>query len=168
MRPDLRIENMDHVPFAAPILAAWHVEAFSEWLGGWTVPDCLAELRTHGPAGTVPFTLVALRGDEVLGSISLIRDDPPAPAHLGPWLASFLVREDIRGRGIGSLLHNRLLATAAAAGWQEIFLWTPGASAWYGARGWTAVSRFEAHGRESLIMRVETGPNRVSRPSFPG
>lgn len=150
----IQIASLVDLPHARSILAAWHVEAFGEWLGGWSVADCLNELETHGPPGRVPFTLVALQETDVLGSISLIQDDPPAPTDLGPWLASFYVRPDLRGQGIGTLLHDRLLKEASDLGLREMYLWTPDASAWYAGRGWEHWSSFMAYGRASQIMRM--------------
>jgi predicted N-acetyltransferase YhbS len=152
---DLRIASLHLHPRAAPVLAAWHADAFGPWLGGWTVAEALAELRTHGSPESVPFTLVAFEEDQPVGSISLLREDPPAPPADGPWLASFFVRPDRRGRGIGGRLHDALVEAARSAGEQRLFLWTPDADPWYVARGWSLHGRLAAFGVESRVLSLD-------------
>jgi GNAT superfamily N-acetyltransferase len=99
--------------------------------------------------------LVAFEDEAPVGSISLLPDDPPAPLGASPWLASFYVRPDRRGCGIGGRLHQALVDAARAAGLSFLHLWTPDAAGWYEARGWSPVGRFEAFGVESRILRIE-------------
>jgi GNAT superfamily N-acetyltransferase len=133
-------------------LASWHSEAFGSWLGGWTTEEALFELLTHCDPDQLPCTWVALLGRQPVGSISLLHDDPPGPSHLGPWLASFYVVPTLRGRGIGSRLHDYCLQEAFRLGLRRLFLWTPGSASFYLPRGWLRAGALLAHGAPADLL----------------
>ena len=58
----------------------------------------------HSDPDHIPTTLVAVKGGEPVGSVSLLEQDLAGWEHLTPWLASLYVRSDHRGRGIGKQL----------------------------------------------------------------
>lgn len=155
MSGETRIEPLCLHPHWAETLARWHSDAFGAWLGGWTWPEALAELRAHdSPEGT-PCTWVALVQNELAGSISLLLEDPPAPAGQGPWLASFFVTPAWRGLGVGGRLHDHCLREAALRGYRQVHLWTPDSVAYYQKRGWRQTGMLDAHGTRAIRMRAD-------------
>ena len=152
----MRVEPLCQHPRWAETLARWHADAFGAWLGGWTWREALAELLTHDQPRATPCTWVALVADAPVGSISLLREDPPAPAGQGPWLASFFVAPPWRGRGVGARLHDHCLREAAVLGHRHVSLWTPDSVAYYAKRGWRSVGKLEAHGTMAVHMTRAT------------
>ena len=155
MSGEIRIDPLCRHPRWAETLARWHADAFGAWLGGWTWPEALEELRSHDrPEGT-PCTWLALVGNEPVGSISLLLEDPPAPAGQGPWLASFFVAPAWRGRGVGGRLHDHCVREAALRGHRLVHLWTPDSVAYYEKRGWRRNGELDAHGTRAILMSMD-------------
>jgi len=86
-----------------------------------------ARMREADDAAGIPMTLVAVTDDDtVAGVINLVDNDDDDRAHLRPWLAGLVVREDLRGRGIGSALVRGLLAEARRLGVATVYFGTDG------------------------------------------
>jgi N-acetylglutamate synthase-like GNAT family acetyltransferase len=81
-------------------------------VGGMSLDDLVAHLRTATNENHIPLCLIALQDKELVGTVNLIENDDAARTHLRPWLAAMVVREDQRGIGIGTKLVNTLLAEA--------------------------------------------------------
>lgn len=138
-RSPIRIEVLADHPALVPVLSRWHHDQWGHLYGdAWTAADALAELASHGR--TYPVTLIALRGAELVGSVSAIPDDVPGHDHLyAPWLASLYVHPDHRGAGIGARLVAALDAHMATLGWTTLHLVTPEHRAWYEQLGWRSI-----------------------------
>lgn len=74
--------------------------------------------------GKLPITFVALKDDEVVGTIGLWRADLLSRQDLFPWLSALYVKEEYRGIGIGKKLQNFLVEYARNQGFKELFLYT--------------------------------------------
>jgi predicted N-acetyltransferase YhbS len=144
-------------PELAPVLARWHYDEWNWLYANWSYADALAELRGHSDCDRIPTTLVAVEGDKLLGSVSLVAEDLPGHAHVSPWLASLYVRPDRRGAGLGGRLLEHAVAEARRLGVRRLYLFTPHHESYYAARGWSAMERGSAGGRPVVIMSRETG-----------
>ena len=97
----------------------------------------------------VPLALVAVEGDEVIGTASLIADDElPGATEPGPWLAAVFVVPGHRGRGVGRALVEEVAVRAAG----NIWLYTEGEMAWYESMGWTRVRESAVNGHTVTVM----------------
>lgn len=154
--PGYRIGWLSAQPHWVDQLAAWHYDAFHHCVPDWSLSQAAAELAAHRPQ-TVPSTLVAISdADELLGSVSLLAEDPPGGAELGPWLASFYVRADQRGRGIGAALMQRARAEARALGHAHLHLWTLEQASYYERHGWERVGLLQLPPGLAVVMRART------------
>jgi GNAT superfamily N-acetyltransferase len=100
-------------------------------------------------ADALPFALVAVEGDEVVGTASLIADDElPGAPEPGPWLAAVFVLPGHRGRGVGRALVDEVAGRAAGSIW----LYTENETAWYESMGWTRVRESAVNGHPVTVM----------------
>ncbi len=160
----MRIDYLADHPEAAPLLAAWHHDEWRTLLPGWTLEQATAELRSHTGRRQVPTTFVALDGDAVIGSASLLTADLDGWEHLTPWVASVYVVSALRGRGIGRRLVARAVEEAHALGVPKVYLFTAGQEAYYARFGWSPLARTRHHSHDIVIMERLTEPDAVSPP----
>lgn len=102
---------------------------------------------------TLPVVLVAMDGDEFLGTASLIADDElPDAKEPGPWLAAVYVVETHRHRGVGSSVVRAMMKRAADEGFTPLFLYTESGRSWYESMGWTTVRTASLAGHDVSVM----------------
>ena len=144
----------DH-PGHVPVLARWHHAQWGHLYEDWTLDVAEAELRDHATRRTMPTTLIALEGDELLGSVSLVEEDAPELRdHGDAWLASLYVRPEARGRGLGTLLTRALVAFAADQGIERLWLFTPEHEHFYRQLGWRTDGTATLHGTPVHLMDI--------------
>lgn len=149
-----RIEHLADHPDLIRELAALH---HAEW--GHMRPDRSLDARTERlrkacGRGGVPTVVVALDDGGLLGSAMLIANDMETRPDLTPWLAGVFVLPAHRGRGLGAALVARIEGEAAAAGAAHLYLYTPGARAFYERLGWRAIEETDHLGHRVTIMSV--------------
>lgn len=152
----LRVEWIGHCPQHAVQLAQWHHAEWRELYPEWTLQQASDELRAHAQRETIPTTLVLLRGDELLGSVSLLLEDSPdLHDFAGPWLASLYVKPEARSLGGGRLLVSAAIEQAAREGVPQLRLFTLWHEDYYLAQGWRTEQRASLHGTPVCIMGIE-------------
>jgi predicted N-acetyltransferase YhbS len=152
----MRIEPIAAHRARVPTLAAWHHAQWGHLYSHWTYEVCRAELDEHAArAAGLPTTLLALDGEELLGSVSLVFEDAPElQEHGSPWLASLYVAPAARGRGIGAALARAAVARAAEEGVAELFLFTPEHKDFYARLGWRPLARTALKGTPVDLMCI--------------
>ena len=136
----------------ADTLARWHHGEWHHLYADWTFERCLAELRAQVDADRLPTTLLALEGETLLGSVSLVLDDLPGREELSPWLASLYVPLEHRSRGVGGKLVEAAVTEAHRLGVTQLYLFTPRHESYYAARGWSVLERTSTAGQLIVIM----------------
>jgi predicted N-acetyltransferase YhbS len=101
-------------------------EFWRDVVNGMSVADLAAHLRTATSATHIPLSLIAMQGDQLVGTINLIENDDGARRHLRPWLAALVVRADLRDQQIGTQLVNALLTEARAMNIRTLYFGTDG------------------------------------------
>jgi GNAT superfamily N-acetyltransferase len=166
MRGDHQIDPADEVissltiapladrPDLISLIASWH---WDEW--GHHDPDGSLESWATGLAGrtfrhAIPTTLIAIRKDEPLGSVTLVEHDMSTRTDLSPWLAGLFVHPDHRGQGIGSALLGAAVKLAAELNVPTLYLYTRGAEPFYAAHGWETFGTEFYEGRDVTLMRI--------------
>lgn len=119
-----------------PALAAWHHGQWSAINPGDSITARVARLMKHAEGDSLPSTWVAVDGERLLGSASLVTTDLETHPQLHPWLASVFVVPECRGRGVGSLLVQHVAAEARDAGFEQLYLFTPDRQKFYERLGW--------------------------------
>jgi N-acetylglutamate synthase-like GNAT family acetyltransferase len=119
---------------------------------GDTLEKRMVRLAGMAKRDRIPLTVVALEGDEVLGSASLIPHDMETRMELTPWLAGVFVGEAYRRRGIGAELVRRILSEAAKFKVPLLYLYTVRSEKFYAALGWELQERTSYREQKVVIM----------------
>ncbi len=135
-------------------LAQWHFAQWGSINPASTVERRIDRLQGHLQGGRVPQTFVAVDGDRLLGSASLVAADLPSRDDLSPWLATVYVDPPFRNRGVGAALVQRVAQEAQLLGFPMLYLFTPDRAAFYAKLGWQVVERDEWNGCEVTVMEL--------------
>jgi N-acetylglutamate synthase-like GNAT family acetyltransferase len=152
-----KIESLEHHPHHIPALAAWHHNQFGYLNPSVAIEQRIEKLAVSAQTGKLPFTLVALEDNCLIGAASLLPKTIIHP-HLSPWLSSVYVAPEFRCKGIGSMLTQQVVAEAAKMGIDKMYLFTPNAEALYARLGWNVVDHAEHQGHRLTIMSIGTSP----------
>ncbi|MEN6626182.1 MAG: GNAT family N-acetyltransferase [Candidatus Sumerlaeia bacterium] len=137
----MKIEYLaDHTHFI-PTLARWF---HAEW--GYLYPERTVEILNglvaeRANRDRIPLTLVAIDGDEVVGTVCLKVNDMSIRPELAPWLACLYVDENHRRQGIGEALVAAIEKESARLGVNKLYLFTPSEEKFYAKRGWSVRER---------------------------
>ena len=132
----MKIIDLRDAPEHIPTIARWH---FNEWgylNPGKTFEYRLERMQRYLGEPAIPSMLIAVEGDQVLGTAALVEADMDSHPELSPWLASVYIREDQRGRGLGKQLVQALMDFAGQQGLAKLYLFTPDQEGFYARLGW--------------------------------
>ena len=148
----MRIEYLADRPEALPILAQWQHQEWGWLRPGDTLEKRMARLEGMAKRDRIPVTVVAMEGNEVLGSASLIEHDMETRMELTPWLAGVFVGEPYRRRGIGAELVRRIMNEAKKFNVSLLYLYTVQSENFYAALGWKLLERTSYREQNVVIM----------------
>lgn len=133
---------------------------FAHWGALTTQPSEEAYAAFLGEAAAspdLPRTFVARRGETLLGSVNVVRNDMTIRPNLTPWLGQLFVLPEARGTSVGERLCAAAAGHAAALGYASLYLFTSGTlPSYYRERGWSDVEEVEYLGRDRTVMRRAT------------
>jgi len=142
----------DH-PEHLPAVARWVHGKWGHLAPGRTVEQIEAAFATRLNRDRIPLTLIALEGEQLLGTASIYLQDMSTRPELTPWMASVFVAPEQRGRGIGSALVQAIEAQARGLGVARLYLFTPDKQRFYARLGWSPLEWTEYRAERVLIMR---------------
>lgn len=151
------IRPLADCPGQAPRLARWHHEHWGHFYdpADWNLASATAELEDHATRRSRPTTLVAMQGEDAIGSVSLVDEDAPEFRGVGDaWLASLFVWPAARGQGIGAALVRACVALAASERVPRLWLFTPEHVAFYAQLGWRDQGAAILRGRSVHLMDI--------------
>jgi len=118
-------------------------------------------LVLHVQESSIPKTLIALRGNQVVGCASLVnytyRSSERMPKVASPspvWLSNLFVLEEFRQQGIANTLIDAAKNYAQGLDLEELWLSATDYTHYYQKRGWEIVRRTKLGGRQVNVMRV--------------
>lgn len=135
------------------IVAGWFLREWGERyperdLNGW------AEAQTYPNKGKLPVTLLALDGDEVMGTVCLRQDGMTTHPEWKAWVSYLVVSEIRRGKGIAKALVCAAEEEASQQGIEELHLFTRLTDPkLYTNLGWQLSGKEEYHGGSVSIFR---------------
>jgi N-acetylglutamate synthase-like GNAT family acetyltransferase len=155
----MEIVGLAEHPEFIPTLAVWHHNQWAYLNPDGSVEKRIASLKAELESDGIPKTFVAVSGNTLLGSASLIPHDMETRMELSPWLASVFVAPELRKRGVGSALVQHVIQEARSLGWRTIYLFTmPDKESFYARLGWSLMEKTDYHGHRVVIMSADTAP----------
>lgn len=143
------------VPVHAATLGRWHHAQWGALYTDWTLHVATEELADHATRRDMPTTLVAMRGDTLLGSVSLVLEDAPELRDQGDaWMASLYVVPEARGQGLGVRLAQALVDFAAQQKVERLWLFTPEHASFYARLGWRPQGSAKLRGISVQLMDI--------------
>jgi len=136
-------------------LASW---IQGEWGNSFleaTFEELVSELEGRATPHRIPAAFVALDGDRLVGTASIVRHDMSTRSELSPWLSAVYVPPEERNKGVGSKLVRRAMQEAEILGVKRLYLYTPDQMRFYTRLGWDILERTRYHGVEVVIMSCE-------------
>ena len=148
----MKIELLgNHLDFL-PELAKLHFDEWKHFSPDQTLEDRVLKLQEVARSGDVPFVVVAIDNNQLIGSSALVNEDMSTRKDLSPWLASVFVKPEFRKNGVGTNLVRYIEAEAQKRGIQKLFLYTEYARNLYAALGWRDLEECEYKGVSVAIM----------------
>ena len=138
-----------------PELAKLHFDEWKHLSLDTTLEDRVLKLRKMAESSDVPFFVVAIDMNELVGSAALVKEDMRTRKDLSPWLASVFVKPEFRRSGIGTSLVRRIEGEATRRGMRKLFLFTEHARDLYSKLGWYDLEECEYQGVDIAIMFKE-------------
>ena len=90
---------------------------------------------------------------EVIGVIGLCDfDDLEEFRHLRPWICAFIVREDLRGMGIGRQIISEIEHMAKSFGIETVYLWTEDQVGFYLKLGYNKIDELNKPNRHIHVL----------------
>lgn len=140
-----------------------HIPRLAEWLHAqWgylhendSVERRAERLESRTTRGGVPVAFVAVDGETLLGSASLVDDDLETRRELTPWLASVYVAPEHRRKGVASALVRRVVEEAREQGISRLYLWTTDQEDLYAGLGWRPVERMRFRDEDIVVMAID-------------
>ena len=148
----MKIDFLGNHQNLLPELAKLH---FSEWKHlspDKTLDDRILKLRQMAQSSDVPFVVVAIDNNQLIGSAALVNEDMKTRKDLSPWLASVFVKPGFRKNGIGTELVRHIEDEAKRLGIKKLFLFTEHARNLYSKLGWYDLEECEYEGVNVAIM----------------
>lgn len=101
---DVKIAYLKEYPETIPTLAKiWHEVLGSIWISDISIEEVEQGFYDDLNDNSLPLTIVALKGTQVIGAVSLYENDE-IRADLTPWLESLVVDKTYQYQGVGKIL----------------------------------------------------------------
>ncbi len=162
----MEIIDLRQAPEHRETLALWHFQEWGYLNPGKTLDDYQRSFDVYFGEQAIPTMLIAVEGNQLLGSSSLIVSDMDTHPDLSPWLANVFVAPEARGKGLGDQLVRAVMDMASALNLERIYLFTPDQQDFYTRRGWQLLMREQFHRASVSIMQLEFSRSATANALF--
>lgn len=159
LKMNIEIVNLSDHKELIPVISEW---VHSEWgnISGRTFEQTVLRY-SEGKHDGLPVILLALADDEPAGIINLREKEDflMSLTNLSPWITDVYVKQDYRGKGIGSTLMTAAIRKAGALGFKEIYLATEDQQGLYRRHGFGTIDQASiGAGIKVDVMKLELLP----------
>ena len=139
---------------AIATVARWYHDEWGDLHGSESVERAREQLQDYLNRDEIPFVLLAMVADEIVGAVQLKNHEMAEPVpEKEHWLGGLYVAPDQRGRGFGSQIVDQLVRLAPRYGVSTLHLQTLALDGGLYARlGWKPIARATNNQREVVVM----------------
>lgn len=146
------IQNLYYHPEHVGKVSGWIYEEFVKGISSWSLDD-VALFFSRTNLSSFPITLVAISGDECVGTVSIFENDLKSQDELKPWLASLYVTPEHRGKGVAEKLIDQVKVIVKELGFEILYLRTEHTSGYYRKLGWDYLNKaLDEKGQETEVF----------------
>jgi N-acetylglutamate synthase-like GNAT family acetyltransferase len=146
------VDYLANYQASIPQIAQWFYHEWSYLYPDRDLADFERIIQERATRDGIPFALVALDADRVVGTVSLKMYDMNDRFDLAPWLAGLYVAREWRCRGVGSILVRAVEVKASLMGFGELYLYTPDSVHFYSRLGWHALEHKQYNDTPVTLM----------------
>lgn len=103
---------------------------------GFELDDIIYRSKHSLGKDDIPSMYIAVLNNEVIGVVSLWKNDLVVRQDLYPWMATLYVKDTFRNKGVGQMLQNKSIEVARNLGYSNLYLITDHTN-YYEKFGWT-------------------------------
>lgn len=134
-------------PDLIPEIEKWFINEWPDYYGPDGPGVALDDLEEYCQKGNLPLGMVAFENDIPCGFMALKSEPFPSHPDLSPWLGAAYTRPDLRRKGIGSRLMEKMEAVAADLKYKEIYCATSTSASLLQRREWKLLERVDHQGQ---------------------
>ncbi len=119
-----------------------YLREVSEWIWnqwsknhGYTLEDVIYRTKHSLSKNSVPAMYIAVYQEEVIGVVSIWRNDLNSRQDLFPWMSTLFVKEKYRNKGVGKKLQAICINNSRKLGYKNLYLITDHEN-YYEKMGW--------------------------------
>ena len=148
------VAPLEHHRDLMPLVAEWFVSEWPSWYGPGGPGDVAQDLDAFAASdAALPVGMLIFENRMPVGAGVLKAHSIPSHAHLSPWAAAGYVLPSCRGRGLGALLLQALVARAQALGFERVYCGTSTAERLLSRAGWQPLEVIEHAGKPLTIFQ---------------
>ena len=124
-----------------------YIEEVSKWIweewskkNNSTLEDVIYRSKHSLNYEDIPQMYIAKYNNEVIGVVSIWRNDLTARQDLYPWMATLFVKNDYRNMGVGTLLQRRVIEECKKMNYNYLYLIT-NLDNYYEKSGWKFIEK---------------------------
>ncbi len=148
----MQIDLLARHPQHLPQVAQWCAQSWPDY---YSNGDIEVAKRFHSRTlrtDRVPLGLIALDGERLIGTVTLLEEDMDIRPIYTPWLGCLYVDPEYRGQSVAQALINAAVNNAADIGVPCLFVWSEMLGPAFARRGWQVLERVQFRGKEVAIL----------------
>ena len=150
----LRFEFLADRPAALPLLARWYFGEWGQLNPATSTERIAAKLSESMNRDSIPLVMLAVMGDEVIGSAELKYREMTIYPEKEHWLGGVFVVPEHRGKSVAAQLIDAVIDTARTLGVEVLHLQTERLDGGlYRKLGWQREEQVGHRGLEVLVMQ---------------
>jgi GNAT superfamily N-acetyltransferase len=154
MPPAVIVEPLAHHRELVPLVAEWFLPEWPSWYGPGGPGNLAHDADAFAASDSaLPVGMVIFESHVPVGAGALKEHSVPSHAHLSPWAAAGYVLPSCRGRGLGAMLLQALVARAHALGFERVYCGTSTAERLLSRAGWQPLEVIDHAGKPLTIFQ---------------
>lgn len=150
----LTTQPLPHARHLMPTVSHWLLSEWPNWYGEDGPGHLSADVTAFAASDrTLPIGFVAFDDGNPVGFGALKAESIPSHRHLTPWAAAGFVLPERRGKGIGALLLQAMVAHARTLGYEHVYCATSTSVSLLHRAGWHVVEEIMHAGEPMVIFR---------------